>query len=357
MWTVSRARFAVGLALLTGSLGCEDDATPSNDAGATAPQDGGVEVDLGVMVQTDAGDDASVGDTGVAADQGASDAGSGGDGDAGAALSIVTSALPSAAQNDPYQAALVAAGGGPDYRWSVISGSLPTGLALIAEGTPSTTLFGRPEASGTFDFEVRVRDGLGMEATQALSLVVTPSADAPPALTGGRLPDGCVGMSYMTSLTATASGALVWTVIGGALPGGLALDPTGQPNGILRGTPTAAGPFNFTARAEDSRARRNSAQYSLEVVQNCLPVVDIVAQTLPPADPGVGYEVLLQARGGAGSFTWSVVSGSLPPGLGLQAGGRIMGTPRTAGTYSFRVEARDSGGSFDQEDFVIVVGA
>jgi hypothetical protein len=68
----------------------------------------------------------------------------------------------------------------------------------------------------------------------------------------------------------------------------------------------------------------------------------ITTNTLPDGTIGNAYSQTLQAAGGSGSYTWSLISGSLPPGLGpLTAGGLIAGTPTTAGTYNFTVQVDD----------------
>ncbi len=43
-------------------------------------------------------------------------------------------------------------------------------------------------------------------------------------------------------------------------------------------------------------------------------------------------------------FTWTVDSGTLPPGLSLSSGGAITGTPTAAGTYNFTMKLVDSTG-------------
>ena len=43
-------------------------------------------------------------------------------------------------------------------------------------------------------------------------------------------------------------------------------------------------------------------------------------------------------------FTWTVDSGTLPPGLSLSSGGAITGTPTAAGTYNFTLKVVDSTG-------------
>jgi large repetitive protein len=55
------------------------------------------------------------------------------------------------------------------------------------------------------------------------------------------------------------------------------------------------------------------------------------------------YVFSLGSLGGFSSVSWTIVAGSLPPGLTLAANGAITGTPTTAGTYSFTARATDSG--------------
>ncbi len=88
-----------------------------------------------------------------------------------AAPTITTSSLPGAQQGVAYSATVSASGGTPPYTWSVISGSLPAGMALAAS---SGTISGTPTTPGTSNFTVQVEDA-SQTATQALSITVSPS--------------------------------------------------------------------------------------------------------------------------------------------------------------------------------------
>ena len=55
------------------------------------------------------------------------------------------------------------------------------------------------------------------------------------------------------------------------------------------------------------------------------------------------YTSQMVATGGVSPYTYSLASGSLPPGLSLNAStGEITGLPMTAGTYTFSIQVKDS---------------
>jgi len=90
---------------------------------------------------------------------------------AGPALSFP--APPSGEIGTAYSDTLTASGGTGPYAWSVSAGSLPAGITL---GAVTGTLGGTPTGAGTSTFTVEVTDADGQFATEATSLVVTPSA-------------------------------------------------------------------------------------------------------------------------------------------------------------------------------------
>lgn len=69
-------------------------------------------------------------------------------------MEITTSALPDGKKGTYYAFKLAASGGKPTLAWSVVGGSLPTGLTLSSAGNIS----GYPKAPGTWTFTVRVLD-------------------------------------------------------------------------------------------------------------------------------------------------------------------------------------------------------
>ena len=67
-----------------------------------------------------------------------------------------------------YAANLFADGGVQPYRWAVIAGQLPPGIALN-----SNQLSGTPTTAGTFTFTVRVTDNAGAQASREFSITVS----------------------------------------------------------------------------------------------------------------------------------------------------------------------------------------
>jgi hypothetical protein len=68
----------------------------------------------------------------------------------------------------------------------------------------------------------------------------------------------------------------------------------------------------------------------------------ITAASLPSGTVGTSYDQALQAGQGTPPYTWSVASGTMPPGLSLDAStGAITGTPTLPGSYTFTVQVLD----------------
>lgn len=71
--------------------------------------------------------------------------------------------------------------------------------------------------------------------------------------------------------------------------------------------------------------------------------VAITTTLLPNGRVKDAYLQTLLATGGVGTLTFTVASGTLPPGLVLSSSGVISGTPTAHGLYLFTVAATDSG--------------
>jgi hypothetical protein len=70
-----------------------------------------------------------------------------------------------------------------------------------------------------------------------------------------------------------------------------------------------------------------------------------VSTTLPPATVGSAYDSPITVSGGTAPYSFSTLSGQLPPGMVLgESTGVVSGTPSASGSFSFAVSVVDSKG-------------
>jgi uncharacterized repeat protein (TIGR01451 family) len=224
--------------------------------------------------------------------------------------------------------------GGPIPTMALLPGSPAVdagvnSLAVDGSGSPLTTdQNGRPRISGA-------NVDLGAYEVQPASLSLTPAI-------------GTQGVPY-SSQTVTATqpgnqaswGTLTFAVTGGTPPTGLSLSP----GGVLSGTPTAPGTFNFTITASDL-AGFGSQQYSVTI--NPTPPISL-SPTLPNGTDGTPYSQAIMATQAGYQTSWgpinfAVTAGTLPTGLNLTTAGVLSGTPTAPGTFNFTVAASDLSG-------------
>jgi len=105
------------------------------------------------------------------------------------------------------------------------------------------------------------------------------------------------------------------------------------------------GTYTITARSRANSCPTHPAPpdpATTSVTIQC-PSLNITSpSTLSSSTVGQAYSYQVQISGGQLPVTYSLVSGSLPPGLSLSLTGLISGTPTTAGSYSFTLRATDS---------------
>jgi uncharacterized protein (TIGR03437 family) len=263
-------------------------------------------------------------------------------GQVGGQISITPSTVPDGMAGVTYSLTFSAYGGTAPYTWSLFGTSLPPGLTLstsgVISGTPS-------QAGGPFQFAVRVVDTNGQSAVSLFTLTIAPGLTVivPPGLSGA------VGVAFSTTFSASnGSPPYTWSVQSGVLPPGLALSS----NGTLDGTPTQGGSFGFVVQVVDSSYRTASGTANVTIAAS---LSITTPQTLKQGTVGVFYSNSLQASGGVLPYSWYFNSGNLPPGLNLNAGGTLTGTPTQAGQYSLSIGVRDTGGSQATGTFALTV--
>jgi hypothetical protein len=166
--------------------------------------------------------------------------------------------------------------------------------------------------------------------------------------TASPLPSGLASSPYSQTLSATGGvPPYTWSVTSGALPPGLALSSAG----VIAGAAISAGVYGFTVQVQDSASTTAAAAFSLTITA---PLAITTASPLLSGFTGGAYFQDLTATGGAGSYTWKVTSGSLPPGLTL-SGASITGTPTAVGTFTFTLQVSDNAGNTALQAFSLTV--
>jgi len=186
-----------------------------------------------------------------------------------------------------------------------------------------------------------------------LGIAPRPSSPLPGSLRilPDRLPAGAVGDSY--SVTLDASGGQPpygWRLAAGSLPPGLTLA-----GGLLAGIPASAGTYRFTVRVADSSApaKEVARQVSLQIAPTApLAVANLY---LGIARVGKTYREALQAQGGNPPYRWSLLGGSMPPGIAFTSSGTLEGAPSQVGRYAFTAQVADNSSRVARQSFTVAV--
>jgi hypothetical protein len=185
-----------------------------------------------------------------------------------------------------------------------------------------------------------------------------------------RCPTAFVGMHYEVQIESEeGSGcepAVWYELVNSSLPAGLTMTR----GGLISGVPTGAGLTRFWLWNHDLTAAqggpawctfedRSEHEFSIPVD----PGLAIVNQSIKPGSVGQPYSETLTAKraetlnpltGPDVQASWSVESGSLPPGVALSTTGALTGTPTAEGSYQFVVRAQN-GAPIDTKTYTLVV--
>ncbi|MGA8102478.1 MAG: Ig domain-containing protein [Candidatus Acidiferrales bacterium] len=253
---------------------------------------------------------------------------------------FTTLTLPNGTNGTLYDQSIVVTGGTIPLHFTVVSGTLPVGLALanagIVQGTPSGT-----NTSNTFTVQVADSGSPPITATQVFTIGIGPPA--PLGISTGHLAAGQVGSPYNAEVTPYGGiPPYTWSLVAGSgvLPLNLLLSST---SGQISGIPTLPGTSGFTVQVIDSALPPQKAEVTLSLTIAPPPPLAIITTSLPQGVTATGYGATLQTTGGLAPITWTITTGQLPSGLSLNAAtGEITGSPVRLETSTFTVRATDS---------------
>ena len=171
-------------------------------------------------------------------------------------LVVLTTNLHDAIVSNVYKSTLRAIGGVPPYKWSLIDGSLPEYIVLLANGD----IIGIAKQVGDYEFTAQVIDANLSAATSApLHLVVKASGEKPRIITK-TLVDAVVKFPYEAPILIDSSDN--WTFsTSDELPKGIELTTGGH----LKGVPTKTGLYEIEINADNNKGETIDSVISMEV--------------------------------------------------------------------------------------------
>lgn len=266
-------------------------------------------------------------------------------------LALSPSSLPSAVAESSYSQALSASGGTAPYTYVVASGTLPSGLSLNAA---TGSLSGVPLNAGSFNFTVRATDSSSgpaapFSATQTYTFTVNaPVITVMPA----SLPSAQQGTAYSQALNASGGTGPYAFSASGNLPAGLVLNSTG----VLSGTPTVNGSFNFTVVATDGDGFTGSLAYAFVVGVPNTPTVSAKSASTAYDTP---TSIDLSTSISGVDITAVAVATQPAHGTVSVSGETVTYTPSSTfygGTDGFTYTATNPGGTSAPVTVTIVIG-
>ncbi len=234
------------------------------------------------------------------------------------------------------------AGGSFNITQSVVPGG---GGASSGGNLSINDSIGQPVVGVSSGGNFSLNDGFWSEASDSgcPAIIINPAS----------LPNGGLGQSYSQQLSQTGGVAPInWSLSAGSLPNNVTLNSS---TGLLSGTPTASGTFNFTVKVTDASNCMATQPYSV-FIGNC-PTITLTPATLPVGMLLSFYNQQLTASGGAPPYAFTISAGALPTGLTLTANGLLSGTPTVAGSFNFTVRATDFNACVVERGYGLTIAA
>jgi hypothetical protein len=264
-----------------------------------------------------------------------------------------TSPLPPGTAGQAYSQQFAGTGGVTPYAWGATG--LPGGWSMSAGGLLSASA--GSVVAGTFNFNVNVTDSYTPVNTASgpFSVTIVPSGSPLTITTTSPLASGTAGVAYSKQFNASGgTSPYTWGATG--LPSGWSISTGGLLSAAAGNV--VAGTFNFTVSVSDSAAGSDSDPFTITI--NAPPPLNIATTSLVAGTVGTPYAAAITAVNGSGSYSWTLVLGTLPPGVtGIPGSSTpaigLSGVPTAAGSYSFTVQVQDGLGAVDTQAYTVVI--
>ena len=192
---------------------------------------------------------------------------------------------------------------------------IPAGLTIDNTGLVT----GTPTTAGQFTLSATVADKWAATAQRSYAITVSSAL----SVTWAAMPNGKVGVSYVSTPGSATGGTLPYAWSQTGLPAGLALDPA---SGTVSGNPTTGGTFPVTINVTDASGASAQKSYNITIVGR-VRYSDVVLAT-----PNLGYYWRLgdTPPSTALTNTFGGVNGLYVKGPTLGVAGALASDPDTA---------------------------
>lgn len=264
-----------------------------------------------------------------------------------AELSFITTQLASMSAGVGYSFAVQMTGGTKPYKFALTSGKLPAGLTFngdngLISGTPELSTGGK-----SFVIAVKGTDALDQTVLTTFQGTVGANPTGVVQILSSVIPGIAVGPVSTGISTSGGVPPLSFSVIAGALPSGLSINPT---TGVISGiVPISAAntSYGFSVMVRDSTGIGISRSFTGFIPAGSA-VLNFATSSIPAVTAGVNYVYQVPVVGGVAPYSFVISAGSLPLGLTLSpTTGIISGTPNLSSgnkSYSFTLRVNDSSG-------------
>jgi len=223
--------------------------------------------------------------------------------------------------------------------YTLIGGTLPTGLTLSSNGVISGTPTYTDSSVNYFttedyNFIVRAASASGAlpaDAQFTLTVVNIVNNDFNWVTESGALGTVSAGDYVSLQLLAESTSNITYKMISGELPNGMRITDTGY----LQGVPTfltsvavdQSKQYRFTVRATNAAGHINDRSFNIIVTSVAGPVIEPTTTFLGAFFDGVYFsqQLTVVELNSLASIQWSVTNGQLPPGVTLDSNGLLSG--------------------------------
>lgn len=187
-----------------------------------------------------------------------------------------------------------------------------------------------------------------VNSTQFTEINIELNIEGPLNIVTTELSPAEIGIEYTNRVRINGGTApYSYSIAYGVLPPGLTLDVS---DGTISGVPETSGSYTFAIAVSDDAEAYAEREFTIGITDE----LQVVTQAyLPRGTLETDYFHSIEANGGTYPYTFSLIGGTLPPGVSLSSIGQLSGTISSAGLYCFTIRVTDESGRTAEKVFIL----